>query len=138
MTDTTGMKASFITACAFAVLVVVILMAVPAPAGEAFHCRECGGGAAGMSTPYGDTGCGPRYCGAKHEEPNCPDPCDSCNRWRGCNGVGPGNDLLPPWQLPPGRGFQSAEDVGYDTRRQCQACQDCGHHARAKSWWCWW
>ena len=33
MTDTTGMKGSFITACAFAVVVLVILMAAPLPAG---------------------------------------------------------------------------------------------------------
>ena len=70
-------------------------------------CRE---------TPCGDTGCGPRYRGAVHEEANCPDPCDACNRWRGLSGVREMLDMLAPWQLPPGRGFRSPAEMGYDTR----------------------
>ncbi|MFM8704583.1 MAG: hypothetical protein ACKOHG_12110 [Planctomycetia bacterium] len=95
----------------------VVLAAAPALAGEAFHCRTCAPGYGGMA--YGNTGCGPRYCGEKHE-PSCPDPCDACNRWRSCNGVTQGPDMLTPWQQPPGRGFMTAEQVGYDTRPACQ------------------
>lgn len=81
-------------------------------------CRTCGGAAAA----WGGTGCGPRYHGAVHEEPNTPDPCDACNRWRGCNGVRQMPDMLAPWQLPPGRGFQSAERMGWRTA----PCTTCG------------
>jgi hypothetical protein len=52
-------------------VVALVLAAAPALAGEAFHCRNCAPGHGGM--PYGNTGCGPRYCGEKHE-PSCPDP----------------------------------------------------------------
>ncbi|MFM7292902.1 MAG: hypothetical protein ACKOWG_20425 [Planctomycetia bacterium] len=90
-------------------------------------CRACGpcGGAAGASTPYGDTGCGPRYCGAKHDEPWTPDPCDACNRWRGCNGARERPDMLAPWQLPPGRGFQTAAQVGYAGNGSGGPCLEC-------------
>lgn len=84
-----------------------------------------------METPYGDTGCGPRYC----MPPTHIDPCDSCNRWRGCNGVREMPDLLAPWQLPPGRGFRSAEQVGYDTRGTCQECLASRWHAALCAWW---
>jgi len=83
-------------------------------------CRDCRGTAAGMPTPSGDTGCGPRYCGEKHE-PSRPDPCDCCNRWRGCNGAREMPEALAPWQLPPGRGFQSGAAVGYRPG-PCTAC----------------
>ena len=86
-----------------------------------FHCAACGCGAGG--SPYGNTGCGPRYWGAVPEEGWCPDPCDRCGRWRGPCGTMPGSDLLAPWQLPPGRGFMTAEQVGYDTRGGCDRCQ---------------
>ena len=88
----------------------VALMMTAAQAGDA--CRHCRSTAGGMPTPYGDTGCGPRYCGQKHE-PSRPDPCDGCNRWRGCNGAREMPEVLAPWQLPPGRGFRSGADVGY-------------------------
>ncbi|MFM7033611.1 MAG: hypothetical protein ACKOYJ_00230 [Planctomycetia bacterium] len=88
---------------------------------KAFHCKSCGCGAGG--SPYGNTGCGPRYWGAVPEEGWCPDPCDRCARWRGCHGAGPGLDMLAPWQLPPGRGFMNAEQMGYDTRHGCDRCQ---------------
>jgi hypothetical protein len=87
-------------------------------------CGPCKKTAAGDETPYGDLGCGPRYCGEKHE-PSCPDPCDGCGRWRGCNGVRQGPEKLAPWQLPPGRGFRSGADVGY-AAAPCGGCQACG------------
>jgi hypothetical protein len=91
---------------------------------KVFHCPSCGCGTGG--SPYGNTGCGPRYWGAVPDEGWCPDPCDRCGRWRGCPSGMPGLDLLAPWQLPPGRGFMTPEQVGYDTRRSCQRCQP-GH-----------
>ncbi|NBW95916.1 MAG: hypothetical protein EBR28_04080 [Planctomycetia bacterium] len=97
------------------------LVAAGARAGDSGRCSRCSPHAAGMETPYGDTGCGPRYCGAKHE-PSCPDPCDACNRWHGRNGAVEGPEMLAPWQLPPGRGFVTAEHMGYDTRPRCFPC----------------
>jgi hypothetical protein len=98
-------------------------------AGECGHqpCRSCGpcGGVGGSSTPYGDTGCGRRYCGAKHDEPWTPDPCDACNRWRGCNGAREMPEQLAPWQLPPGRGFRTAADVGYLGNGGGGPCTEC-------------
>lgn len=95
--------------------------------GSSRPCATCGpcGGAGGAVTPYGDTGCGPRYCGAKHDEPWTPDPCDACNRWRGCNGAYERPDMLAPWQLPPGRGFQTAADVGYAGNGGGGPCLEC-------------
>lgn len=101
------------------IALIVSLAAVAATAAE--PCRGCRGTAGGMPTPYGDTGCGPRYCGEKHE-PSRPDPCDCCNRWRGCNGAREMPEMLAPWQLPPGRGFKSGADVGY----RPGPCTDCG------------
>ena len=100
-------------------LVASLVLAVPAAAGGA--CQACRGTAGGMTMPGGDTGCGPRYCGAKHE-PSRPDPCDACNRWRGCNGAREMPEQLAPWQLPPGRGFQPADAVGY----RPAPCRSCG------------
>lgn len=90
-------------------------------------CQQCGpcGGAGGASTPYGDTGCGPRYCGAIHDDCTCADPCDSCNRWQGCNGAREQPDRLAPWQLPPGRGFRNAAELGYLGNGGGGACSDC-------------
>lgn len=103
--------------------------AATAPAGERGHqpCGSCGpcAGAGGTSTPYGDTGCGRRYCGAKHDEPWTPDPCDCCNRWRGCNGAREMPEQLTPWQLPPGRGFRNAADVGYLGNGGGGPCNEC-------------
>lgn len=53
----------------------------------------------------GGQGCGPRYCGAKHESYGC-DPCDACNRWVGCDGTRQLPETLAPWQRAPGRGFE--------------------------------
>lgn len=91
------------------------------PCGTCGPCR----GAAGTVTAYGDTGCGPRYCGAKHHELPGPDPCDACNRWRGCNGAHEMPDMLAPWQLPPGRGFQTAAEIGYAGNGGGGPCLEC-------------
>jgi len=105
-------------------IVVLGLMPATMPvaaAGHPFHCAACGPGAGG--SPYGQTGCGRRYWGAMHDECARPDPCDMCGRWRGCNGAMQGPEMLAPWQLPPGRGFMTAEQVGYDTRPSCHRCE---------------
>jgi hypothetical protein len=98
---------------------VAVGMCAPAGAIAAEHaCRGCRGAAAS----WGGTGCGPRYHGAVHEEPNTPDPCDHCVRWRGCNNARQMPDMLAPWQLPPGRGFQTAEQMGW----RSGPCTTCG------------
>jgi len=109
----------------FSCLALGSCLLVAGPLRAADHCRACGGTAAGMSTPYGDTGCGPRYC----KPPTYPDPCDGCNRWRGCNGVREMPDMLAPWQLPPGRGFQTAAQLGYAPGGTCTDCQPCLHNS---------
>lgn len=120
-TDTDGMRPRSIIAVVPCVTALVMAGAV-ATGGEPHRCRACGPRVAGMETPYGDTGCGPRYRGEIHE-PSRRDPCDACNRWSGCRGGERGPDMLAPWQLPPGRGFMSAAQVGYDTRQACRRCQ---------------
>jgi hypothetical protein len=103
-TDTTGMMRAIL----MLVCVSVGLGLAVARAGDHGHaCKPTAGG-----SEWCGTGCGPRYCGEKHE-PSCPDPCDACNRWQGCNGAKQMPDMLAPWQLPPGRGFRSGTDVGY-------------------------
>ena len=101
--------------------------AAPASAGGLFGCQSCGpcGGAAHETTPYGDMGCGPRYCGPVHDDCSGVDPCDSCNRWRGCNGARQTPEMLAPWQLPPGRGFQNAAQIGYAGNGGGGICTDC-------------
>ena len=117
----------------------IAIVATPAAAAELKKgrgpCGACGpcGGASGMTTPYGDTGCGRRYCGAKHDDPCGTDPCDACNRWRGCNGAHERPDMLAPWQLPPGCGFQTAAQVGYAGNGGGGVCLEC----RAPSYWLW-
>jgi hypothetical protein len=118
--DTYGMRGHTVESRGVVAIIASLLLAAAAEAGNVFHCPTCGPGAGG--SPYGNTGCGRRYCGEKHE-PSCPDPCDACARWRGCNGATQGPDMLAPWQLPPGRGFMTAEQVGYDTRPSCQRCE---------------
>jgi hypothetical protein len=128
-TETTAMKSTY--RLGIMLLVVgsgIALAALPIGAAELKKpCNSCGpcGGAGGTVTPYGDTGCGPRYCGAKHDEPWTPDPCDGCNRWQGCNGARERPDMLAPWQLPPGRGFQTAADVGYAGNGGGGTCFEC-------------
>ena len=90
-----------------------------AAAGE---CRACRGPYGGKTTPCGETGCGPRYWGAFWDEPNCPDPCDCRNEWRGGQFKSPSLDLLAPWQLPPGKGFWTPEQCGYATEGHCHSC----------------
>jgi hypothetical protein len=115
----------------FCVMLLVVgcgMASLPAAAAELKKpCHSCGpcGGAGGAVTPYGDTGCGPRYCGAKHDELCGPDPCDACNRWRSCNGAHERPDMLAPWQLPPGRGFQTAAEIGYAGNGGGGACLEC-------------
>ena len=74
------------------------------------HCSRCGDTAAGMTTPCGDSGCGPRYLAPKHWQ----DPCDACGSWAGCNGSQQGPEMLAPWQLPPGCGFVPPSALGYE------------------------
>jgi len=126
-TETTGMK-STLRFCVMLLVVGCGMASLPAAAAELKKpCHSCGpcGGAGGTVTPYGDTGCGPRYCGAKHDELCGPDPCDACNRWRGCNGAYERPDMLAPWQLPPGRGFQTAAEIGYAGNGGGGACLEC-------------
>lgn len=104
-------------------------IAVASLASAGGPCGRCGGTAAGLESPCGETGCGPRYWGAVHDEPPWPDPCDACGRWIGCNGARQGQELLAPWQLPPGRGFTPPGQLGYGpTRTVCEesaGCQGC-------------
>lgn len=145
MTDTFCMNESIgmITTRAAAVAVALLaLVALPASAGG--PCGHCGHSACGRD--YGGTGCGPRYWGAVHEDPHCVDPCDGCARWRGCHGVRQPPDMLVPWQLPPGRGFLSAEQVGWvpgpcmtcgpgSSSAPCGSCGPCGNSVLAKKPW---
>jgi hypothetical protein len=119
-TDISGMTR---TACHF-MLTALIAWTLTAPASAGLPWWPCHCTAGGTTTPCGDTGCGPRYCGEKHE-PSRPDPCDCCNRWVGCNGESQPPELLAPWQLPPGRGLQSPADVGYYAE-PCGTCGPCG------------
>ena len=49
----------------FVILSLLSVASAGEPCGKCSHCKRT---AAGNETPYGDTGCGPRYCGAKHDE----------------------------------------------------------------------
>lgn len=86
---------------------------------------------------WNGSGCGPRYFGARHEESNCPDPCDCRARWVDCHGNRQLPDMLAPWQLPPNRGFQPAEHFGWMPDHDCESCN---HHARGGGLfgWHWW
>lgn len=101
-------------------LVVGILAQAALAGGTCRSCRTAGG----APTPYGDTGCGPRYWGAVHDELRCPDPCDACGRFtgRGCQRLQQPPEMLAPWQLPPGRGFQPASACGYAAPGGCGGC----------------
>ncbi len=87
----------------------------PLSAGE--PCRRCKGTAAGMESPCGESGCGPRYWGAVFEELPWTDPCDCHGRRVDCHGVPQGPDMLAPWQLPPCRGFTPPKYLGYGPTR---------------------
>jgi len=122
VTDTSGMTRTMIMVTG--VGLAVGMLAPAALAGG--PCRTCRT-AAGLPKPYGDTGCGPRYKGAVHDDPWCRDPCDGCGRWtgKGCQRVMQPPEMLAPWQLPPGRGFQPASAFGY-APPPCGGCKDCG------------
>lgn len=106
---------------AIAIVVLVGSLAAGAAAARAGgHGGRCGD-AAFATTPCGDLGCGPKVYGPFHEPVGPRDPCDACARWRGCNGTGGGLDMLTPWQLPPGRGFQPPSACGYASRG-CGSC----------------
>jgi hypothetical protein len=107
-TDTTAMRGTWAT-IAVPVLAGLAACAAAGPACGGGHCHDCG--------------CGPRYWGAVHDEPWCPDPCDACARWRGCNGVRQQPEMLAPWQLPPGRGFAPAQQFGWRN----MPCVDCAN-----------
>ena len=127
VTDTNCMMRAFL----MLVCVSAGLAVAAAHAGD--HRQACGPTAAGSA--WCGTGCGPRYCGEKHE-PSCPDPCDACNRWHGCNGARQMPDMLAPWQMPPGRGFRSPTELGYwpGPCGECGgSCGPCGK----KPWWPW-
>lgn len=111
MTDTGGMKnrTSRSRCLILAVSLLAGIVAAVAVAGG-HHCGRCGGSEAGTTYPYGDKGCGPRYCRPEHWR----DPCDACGRWVGCNGGRQGPEMLAPWQLPPGRGFTPPAALGYE------------------------
>lgn len=111
-----------------AVRILPIVVMFLATTADAEPCRHCGRTAAG--TPFVASGCGPRYWGAVHDEPNVPDPCDACGRWRGCGGDVRGPEMLAPWQLPPGRGFRSPSHLGY----AAGPCRDCGPTLRPWKW----
>ena len=110
--------------CVIACVASTLVVAARVESRAADACHTCRGTAGGMTTPAGDTGCGPRYCGEKHE-PSRPDPCDACGRWRGCNGARQNPEMLAPWQLPPGRGFRSPAEFGYRTA-PCSTCGPAG------------
>jgi len=110
MTDTSGMRNRTVRSrCLIlaASLLAGIVAAVAVAGGH--HCGRCGGTEAGTPYPYGDMGCGPRYCGPEHWR----DPCDACGRWIGGHGSRQPPEMLAPWQLPPGRGFTPPAALGY-------------------------
>jgi hypothetical protein len=111
--------------CGLALAAGILAASLAVASGPCGHC----GTAAGMETPCGETGCGPRYWGAVHDEAPWPDPCDACGRWIGGHATRPGLELMAPWQLPPGRGFQSPAQLGYGpTRGVCDqpgTCHPC-------------
>lgn len=102
------------------VVLVVSLVALATEALGGGHCGRCGS-VAHATTPCGDTGCGPKVYGPFREPVGPCDPCDACVRWRGCNGAGGGQDMLVPWQMPPGRGFLPPSACGYASR-DCDSC----------------
>lgn len=108
-----------------AVLAVVVMGGMAVAGCPCFACRHASGG-----TPYDGTGCGPKVYGPVREPVGPIDQCDACGRFRGCEGYRQLPELLAPWQLPPGRGFQSPEAVGYRTG-ECRECAACG----PAGWW---
>lgn len=117
MTDTLGMRSLLVKVAA-----VMLVVAVVGPASAGWPCAACRG--VGGTTHEG-TGCGPRVHGPWHEPVGPIDQCDACARFQGCNGYRQQQELLAPWQLPPGRGFQPPEAFGY-LPGPCADCAACG------------
>ena len=115
-----------VTRCGWILVATTLAVVFGAPAGGLAVEQGCRGGHAAGSVWAGPV-CGPRYHGAVHEGPNRPDPCDSCNRWRGCDGGRQFPDMLAPWQMPPGRGFRSPEQMGW----RGGPCTTCGPRVSA-------
>jgi hypothetical protein len=107
-TDTTGMRKNHVTIAMTVLVGLGAWLAAGLARGGGHFC---------------DCGCGPRYWGAVHDEPWCPDPCDACARYRGCNGARQAPEMLAPWQLPPGRGFTPPQKLGW----RPLPCVDCAN-----------
>lgn len=105
-----------------AVALVVAACGANAAAAWPWQTSACRSGA---GTTFTDTGCGPRVPSPCHEPLGPVDQCDACARFAGCDGYRQRPELLAPWQLPPGRGFQPAEAVGYlpAACAECAACR---------------
>lgn len=116
-TDTLGMKL-------FVVQLGAVILAAAVTGGIAGAGGPCGACRAG-GTPYDGTGCGPKVYGPVREPFGPIDQCDACARFRGCNGYRQLPEMLAPWQLPPGRGFQPPEAFGYHAG-PCDECESCG------------
>lgn len=123
-TDTTGMR-NVVGKLGGAILAVA-LMGGMAVAGSPCHAGRCS--AAGST--YDGGACGPRVYGPCHEPVGPIDQCDACARFAGCEGYRQTPEMLAPWQLPPGRGFQPPEAFGYRTG----SCDECAACAPRGSW----
>jgi len=112
------MKTVFLTVAA--ALVITAVSGARAEAGWPWHAARCQSG----GTPFAGTGCGPRVYGPCHEPVGPIDQCDACARFSGCEGYRQRPEMLAPWQLPPGRGFQPPEALGYvpEPCAECAAC----------------
>lgn len=112
----------------FGVAILVASMGVTAVAGWPCPVARSAGG-----ETFAGSGCGPRVYGPCHEPVGPIDQCDACARFRGCHGYRQLPELLAPWQLPPGRGFQPPEALGYlpDSSADCAACGSRGAWPRA-------
>jgi hypothetical protein len=118
-TDTTGMRFACVRVAAAVLAVTVWASAVEA--GWPWHRDRC----QPAGTSFDDTGCGPRVYGPCHEPVGPVDQCDACARFSGCEGYRQRPEILAPWQLPPGRGFQPPENFGY-LPTACAECAACG------------
>ncbi|MFM7107684.1 MAG: hypothetical protein ACKOZU_03640 [Planctomycetaceae bacterium] len=109
--------------------ILAIVMGGAAVAGDRCPvCRGVGG------APYRGTGCGPKVYGPVREPVGPIDQCDACGAFHGCDGYRQLPDLLAPWQLPPGRGFQPPEAFGY-LSGPCAECAACGPRGgRPRAW----
>ena len=120
-TDTTGMR-NLVAKVGAAVVAAILGNAAVAGGPCPLH-RGVGG------QVYAGSGCGPRVYGPVREPVGPIDQCDACATFRGCNGYRQLPELLAPWQLPPGRGFQPPECFGYRAG-PCTECAACGPRVR--------